>query len=382
VYQAKDRCEFKRSPVPRWDLLDTKSMAALPVQASRGCPFHCDFCLVPELFGGRMRYRDIDDLMREIESLPLKTLFFVDDNLTADKQYARELMKRLKPLGLNWFCMASLELARFPDLLRDMAEAGCMHVLVGLESVNPASITETHKVQNNVEKYTAAVEAFHRAGIEVNASFVVGFDNDTLEDYGRIHRFMGDAGLWYANLNILDAIPGTRLHARVVREGRWYGRTADLSGGMFPVMHYNRVSQTELLDRHFDAHEEIYSYEDLGRRAVKLFETGCFATERPNRDMSAFAKVVISVKLVFMYLFSADRHKRSLFLSMFRLMREKKAAPGRVVFFLLTVEGMRRQMALLRGRLPEWRRTIAAVDKGPWEKMNGPANEAADPAAS
>ncbi|HMD67484.1 MAG TPA: cobalamin-dependent protein, partial [Chitinivibrionales bacterium] len=117
VYQSAAPAGYKHSPVPRWDLIDTEKIAALSVQVSRGCPFCCDFCLVSQLFGRTMRYRDIDDIMAEIQSLPKKTLFFVDDNLTANKEFARALMKRLAPLGVLWIAQVSIEIADFPDLL-------------------------------------------------------------------------------------------------------------------------------------------------------------------------------------------------------------------------------------------------------------------------
>jgi len=366
TYEAPAPCEFKRSPMPRWDLIDTAKMAALPVQVSRGCPFRCEFCLVPEMFGRTMRYREIDDVIREIESLPLKTLFFVDDNITADKAYAAELMKRLQPLGVQWFCMASLELSEHPELLRAMAAAGCLHVLVGLESVNPESLRETQKRQNKVESYRAAIRRFHEAGIEVNASFVVGFDHDTLDSYEAIHQFVEENDLWYSNLNILDVIPGTRLFQRIVAEGRWYGRPSDFSGGMFPVMHYMNVGQLELFDRNLKEIERLFSFEDIAERAVRHFSTGWFAKETPNRDITPLKKLYLSFKLLFIYVLTTDRAKRRLFVRLFALLRKKSAAPGRLVFFLFTVEGAHRQLALLKAQAPRWRETIRGFDKGPW----------------
>ncbi len=282
-------------------------------------------------------------------------------------------MRRLKPLGILWFCMASLELAEHPDLLKEMAEAGCLHVLIGFESVNAESLREAQKRQNRVERFGQAIEKFHQAGIEVNASFVVGFDHDTLEQYDSIHRFLVENDLWYANLNVLDVIPGTQLHRRVLAEGRWYGRPSDFSGGMFPVMHYAKVGQFELFDANMAAIEHYYSFEDLEERAVRHFGNGNFAHENPNPEIGLLGKVWLSLKLAAIYLLSGNPVKRRLFLRLFRLMREKKVAPGKLVFFLFTVEGVHRQLALLKQRFPEWRATIRSFDKGPWTGPLGPA---------
>jgi hypothetical protein len=179
--------------------------------------------------------------------------------------------------------------------------------------------------------------------------------------------------LWYANLNILDVIPGTRLHQRILAEGRWYGRPSDFSGGMFPVMHYMNVGQLELFDRSLVALERMFSFADIEERAVRHFATGWYARDTPNRDISPIKKIHLSFKLLFIYLFTTNRAKRRLFLRLFALLRKKIAAPGRLVFFLFTVEGANRQLRILKERVPQWREAIRGFDKGPWRDMPRPA---------
>ncbi len=366
-YRADGFVPFKKAPRPRWDLVPTHTMSAIPVQVSRGCPFHCEFCLVSELFGHKMRYREIDDVIAEVAALPLKTVFFIDDNLTANKEYAREFMRRLKPLKIQWFCMASIEIARFPDLLRDMADCGCMHILVGFESLNPESLVETEKKQNNAERYSEAIARIHAAGINVNASMIVGFDNDTAAEYDRLHAFLHETNLWYPNINILDVIPGSRLFDRIVKEGRWYGRPSKFSGGMFPVMHYMQFSQIELFDRNWEFLLKIFSWEDLHPRIIRLFGSGTFGGSYPNRDVPVWKKFTMTFKLIWIYLVRSELAKRRLFLDLFTLIRQKKVDVEKVVFFLLTVEGFHRQMKELGKMRDEWRAEIIGNDKGPWE---------------
>ncbi len=362
VYRSPAPPAYERSPVPRWDLIDTEKIAALSVQVSRGCPFCCDFCLVSQLFGRTMRYRDIDDIMAEIQSLPKKTLFFVDDNLTANKEFARALMKRLAPLGVLWIAQVSIEIADFPDLLADMAAAGCMHVLVGLESVNEASLGEAHKRQNNIERYAEAIRTIHRAGIQVNVSMIVGFDNDTLAEFARIREFLHAADVWYVNLNILDAIRGTALFRRIVSEGRWCNRENRLTGGMFPTFRYKNMSQTELFGAYFETLRAVYSWDDLLPRIARLFATGWFTRPERNRDIRVRDKLRMTLGIIRRFLVDAEPAKRRIFLELFRLIRTRKVAPEKVVFFLLTVEGIHRLYADIEPMLPQWRATIAARD--------------------
>jgi|WetSurMetagenome_2_1015567.scaffolds.fasta_scaffold00046_50 radical SAM superfamily enzyme YgiQ (UPF0313 family) len=365
VYRSSSPAAYASSPIPRWDLIDVESLAALPVQVSRGCPFRCDFCLVSRMFGQTMRYRSVDDVIAEIKSLPKKTLFFVDDNLTANKAFARELMKRLQPLGVLWIAQVSIEIADFPDLLADMAAAGCMHVLVGLESVNEASLGEAHKRQNNIARYSKAVRTIHRAGIHVNASMIVGFDNDTVSEFDKIREFLHAADLWYVNLNILDAIPGTVLHGRVVAEGRWSDRKNKFTGGMFPTIRYKNMSQVELFDALLRTLRTVYSWDDVLPRIERLYSTGWFTRPERNRDIKAVDKVRLTFGIVRRFLIEAEPSKRKVFLTLFRLVRKRKVAPEKIVFFLLTLEGIHRLFAEIESKIPVWRETIAAQDGPP-----------------
>jgi radical SAM superfamily enzyme YgiQ (UPF0313 family) len=362
TYRAEGMAPYRTSPRPRWDLIDAGALAAIPVQVSRGCPFSCEFCLVSELFGTAMRYRDIDDVVAEIESLPKKTVFFVDDNLTANKEYARKLMKRLAPLGIVWISQASIEIGDFPDLLSEMAAAGCMHLLIGFESVNQASLGEAHKRQNTIEKYAGTIANIHRAGIHICASMIVGFDNDTLDEFDRIRGFMHAAGLWYINLNILDVIPGTKLHRRIVSEDRWINRSNRYTGGMFPTIRYKRMAQVELFDTYMKTMQRLYSWEDLHDRIIGLYSSGTFNRPERNPDIPLMDKIVMTFKIIWMFLVAAAPAKRRVFLALFGLIRQRRVVPEKVVFFLLTAEGMNNLTRELTRSVPEWRRQFAAMD--------------------
>ena len=362
TYRADSMTPYHTSPRPRWDLIDASLLAAIPVQVSRGCPFQCEFCLVSELFGTAMRYRDIDDVVAEIESLPKKTVFFVDDNLTANKEYAARLMTRLTPLGIVWMSQASIEIGDFPDLLARMAAAGCMHLLIGFESVNEASLSEAHKRQNSVEKYAGTITRIHQAGVHVCASMIVGFDNDTLDEFDKIHDFLHATGLWYINLNILDVIPGTKLHRRIVDEGRWVNRPNRFTGGMFPTIRYKRMSQTELFGRFMESMQRLYSWEDLHDRIIRLYSSGTFNRPERNPDIPLSYKIIMTFKMIWKFLITAAPAKRRVFLALFRLIRQRRVTPEKVVFFLLTAEGMNRLTRELLRSVPEWREKFAAMD--------------------
>ncbi len=221
VYESTTYAEYRSQKPPRWDLVNMKRIFQVAIQVSRGCPFNCDFCLVSRIFGRKMRYRGIDNVVDEIRSAPSKYFFFVDDNLTINKRYAKELMKAIKPLGISWGCMCSLDVATDDELLQLMAEAGCFNILVGFESLNPESLDETRKHHNRGGSiYTEAITKIHAAGIHINASFVVGFDHDTEDEFERIFNFTLEHNLPNVNLHLLNAPPGTETHKKLRAEGR------------------------------------------------------------------------------------------------------------------------------------------------------------------
>jgi len=364
-YKADAPPPYKTSPMPRWDLVDTRKVMALPVQVSRGCPYRCDFCLVRNMFGPHQRYRDVDDVVREIRSLPKKQLSFIDDNLTGNKAYAKELMARLKPLKVWWMCQASIEAAYDDELLRDMAEAGCTSILFGIESLNPKALAEIGKKHNDVSRYEEAIRRVHAAGIMVVGAFVVGFDADTAEVFDQVHEFIVRNNLTYVMFNVLTAFPGTDLHERMRRTGRLSLLEPEMCNGIYPTMRYMHLSQVELYERYFATLERIFDYEGVRRRALPVLGNGAFrrfnAGEVGLRD-----KLVSVVHLLRTYLFSRDPARRRLFLSLVRLGASGRTSMGVVVEFLLFIASFHGYLDYTRAHREEILAKIRAVDKGPW----------------
>lgn len=372
VYQAEDYCPFKQSPVPRWDLLKPDHFFQVGVQVSRGCPFNCEFCLVHELFGRKMRYRDLDNVVEELKALPVRKVFFIDDNLTVNRKYAHELMRALKPLRIAWSCMASIDIAKDDELLTAMAEAGCFNILIGFESLNPESLSETNKKHNkSAVIYEEAVRKIHAKGIHITASFAVGFDHDTPEEFDKIVDFTTKTGLSYINLNILGAPPGSALYDRLNREGRWYGISPDYRSGLFPCMHYQRMSQIELFDAYFRAIEKIYSYEVLAAKVRVLFGEGHFTDPYYDRSEDAAFKRRSTLILISRFALSRNRHKRRLFFSLLGLILRKKVAIDKAASYLLSMMSYHVHIGHMKEHLDEYRAIVRQHDRGAWEKMAG-----------
>jgi uncharacterized radical SAM superfamily protein len=367
TYTAPSRPAFTASPVPRWDLVATGKVMALGVQVSRGCPYKCDFCLVRNLFGERQRYRDVDNVIDEIKSLPKKQITFVDDNLTANKPYARELMKRLRPLKVSWMCQASLDVAADEQLLRDMADAGCTSILIGFESVNPSCLQETHKFHNRISRYEDAVNRIHRVGIHVVGSFIVGFEADDLDAFDRVFEFTERNNISYIMLNVLTAYPGTDLYARMSEAGRTTDIDPDLLNGIFPTMQYRTMSQVGLFHKYFETLEKMFDFRQVRRKIIPVLSTGAF-TKFNEGEIGSREKFLSVVHLLKKCVLTRDKGARQLFYALFGLVVRGKTPPGVAVEFLLFVLSFHGYLEYTKVHRDEILEKIKALDKGPFIK--------------
>lgn len=336
VYVTNEFIAYKTQKLPRWDLIKTRKIFQVAIQTSRGCPFNCDFCLVSKMFGRKMRYREIQNVVEEILAAPSKYIFFVDDNLTINKKYAKELMLAIKPLGISWGCMSSIDVASDDELLRLMAEAGCFNILIGFESLNPASLDETNKLHNKAATiYEPAIRKIHSYGIHINASFVVGFDNDTLQEFDNIFDFSMRTYMPSVNLHLLAAPPGTEIHRKYKMEGRLADCKPEFGSGHFPTLHYMNMSQIELFDHYMETITRLYSFETARIKAEKLFSDGTFT--RKGGDISIALKARLSWIIFKEFVMTTDPERRKLFRFIFNLIRKKKIAIDKGFSYLLSM---------------------------------------------
>ena len=366
VYESQTYTGYKSQKPPRWDLVDMKRIFQVAIQVSRGCPFNCDFCLVSKNFGRKMRYRNIDNVVEEIKAAPSRYFFFVDDNLTINKKYAKELMKAIIPLKISWGCMCSLDVATDDELLQLMAEAGCFNILVGFESLNPDSLDESNKHHNRGGKiYEKAINKIHAAGIHINASFVVGFDNDTLEEFDRIFEFTLKYNLANVNLHLLNAPPGTETHRKFSEEGRLVSCDPELGVGHFPTLHYMNMSQISLFDKYMETIARLYSFDTIHRKGEALLGNGAFI--RPGGEISAFLKARLSWITFKEFVLTRDQDRKKLFFFIMKLIRTKQIAIDKGLGFLLSMLGYYRHIQVHKRNMAEYRKIVMEQDKGPWK---------------
>jgi radical SAM superfamily enzyme YgiQ (UPF0313 family) len=227
--ELKASYDLAASPVPRYDLLAMGDYNRVTVQTSRGCPHDCEVCAGSKLFGPGFRQKPVDLVVKELERIkemwPKPFIEFADDNTFVDKGWAKDFLTAIIPLDIKWFTETDISVAEDEELLQLMYRSGCYQLLVGLESTSKASLDgiDTHgwKLKRR-DGYMEAIRRIQRNGVTVNGCFVVGLDGDTPAIFEEIRQFIEESGLLEAQVTVLTPYPGTRLRARLEREGRLF----------------------------------------------------------------------------------------------------------------------------------------------------------------
>ena len=256
IYSSKQCADITKTPLPLWKLLNMKKYATMNIQYSRGCPFNCEFCNITTLYGRKIRTKDKDQLIRELESLYShrwrNAVFFVDDNFIGNK---KKLKKYILPAVAGWMekkkhpfssiTQASIELADDEELMQLMVKAGFDTVFVGIETPNEESLSECTKHQNKNRDLISCVKKIQQSGLQVQGGFIVGFDNDPLSIFEGQIRFIQNSGIVTAMVGLLNALKGTRLHLRLEKENRLLkdvtGDNTDCSINFIPKMNYETL---------------------------------------------------------------------------------------------------------------------------------------------
>jgi radical SAM superfamily enzyme YgiQ (UPF0313 family) len=222
VYHGSYRRPYRDDPPPRRDLLRHKHfLTTTSLIATRGCHNRCGFCYLATE-GLHMPYftRDVEQIVEEFRADGQPYGVFVDNNLGSRPDYLRQLCRALRPLEKIWSAAVTIDVTDDPELIREMALAGCTGVFVGFESLQNENITAAHKKSPRTEDYGRRVEILHRYGIQVNGSFVLGFDHDRPDVFAKTSQWIEENRLECATFHILTPYPGTPLFAEMEAEGR------------------------------------------------------------------------------------------------------------------------------------------------------------------
>lgn len=264
--QASD-LDLADRPFARRDLLPSHRYLTNNVfEATRGCIHNCDFCVVPTAWGRKPFLKPIEQVIADIRQHGARKLIFVDLNLIADREYALRLFTALIPLRLQWYGLATVLLADDLELLEVAARSGCKGLLMGLESISPQNLRQSHKGFNSPEKFARVVERLHEHGIALQGCFVFGLDHDEPEVFLKTAEFAVEAHIDLPRFAIVTPFPNTALYKRLAAEGRILTRNWELYDGQHVVFRPAKLSVEELQYGTEAAWKYCYSFRSIARR--------------------------------------------------------------------------------------------------------------------
>jgi radical SAM superfamily enzyme YgiQ (UPF0313 family) len=264
IYRPDGQVEIA---APRRDLLDKHDYLVWnAVQVSRGCPHKCRFCTTNAMYGGRYAFRPVEAVCDEISDLGAKRVIFADDNVAGNLRWARDLFRALRKLHVGWCGQATVTVARDPELLALMKQSGCMGLIVGLESPNPESLAMGGKTYCDPKEYLPLIGRLREARIGTWASFLLGFDCDTVESLAETVKFARRARLGVSCYPILTPYPGTPLFDDYDREGRILTRDWAKYNGATAVFQPKRMTPRQLANCQMAAFREFYSWPSMWER--------------------------------------------------------------------------------------------------------------------
>ena len=282
---------FRSDPPPRRDLLPRRSfLTTSSLLATRGCHNRCDFCYLATN-GLQMPYqmRDVEQIVEEFQAEDQPYGVFVDNNLGSHPDYLSRLCRALRPLQKIWSAAVTIDVTDDPALVREMALAGCTGVFIGFESLHDDNIRASHKKSPRTDDYARRVELLHRHGIQVNGSFVVGFDHDHPDVFEKTVAWIEANRLECATFHILTPYPGTPLFAQLEAEGRLLHKDWTLYDTGHVVFRPRHMAPEELAQGYGWCYRRLFSHQSIWRRrpadagAVPAYLAMSYLYKRSNR---------------------------------------------------------------------------------------------------
>lgn len=281
VFRATEKPDVTQTPIPRFDLLDLSAYMAITVQFSRGCPFQCEFCDIINLYGRKPRTKTPEQMLAELEVLYQmgwhRYVFIVDDNFIGNTRNAKLFLRALIPwmeahdYPFILLTEASLNLAEDEELLDLMVQAGFTMVFMGIETPDTESLVGIHKLQNTRQSLQAACDTVTRAGLQIMAGFIMGFDHERPGAGQRIQSFIEETGIPQCQFSMLQALQNTALWTRLQQEGRL------LAGSLHTfhqgeIMNFQPTRPVEEITREYIAtFEQLYEPMPYLRRTFQHF---------------------------------------------------------------------------------------------------------------
>lgn len=268
-YESRQRTLIGAPPVRRDLIKRARYLVPNSIVVSRGCPHVCDFCYKEAFFkGGRSFYTQaVDDALAEIERLPGRHLYFLDDHLFGNQKFAAELFEGMRGMGRVWQAAGTVQSILAPGLLKRARDAGLRSLFVGFETLDAGNLRQAAKYQNLKQDYDQAIRTLRDLGVMVNGSFVFGMDEDDRSVFGRTVEWAVSQGIETATFHVMTPYPDTALFKRIEAEGRLLHRRWNLYDTRHAVYQPRHLTPEQLEDGYWWAYRQFYTWPNILRGA-------------------------------------------------------------------------------------------------------------------
>lgn len=265
IYHSSIRTLARIPPIRRDLIKRNRYLVPNSIVVTRGCPHHCDFCYKDAFFqGGKGFYTQlVDDALAEIERLPGRHLYFLDDHLLGNAKFATRLFDGMKGMNRVFQAAATVDSVLRGDLIEKAARAGLRSLFVGFETFSPENLKQGNKKQNLEKDYVQAVNRLHSLGIMINGSFVFGLDDDDPDVFKRTVDWGVNNAITTATFHILTPYPGTRLYKTMEQQGRILTKNWDLYDTRHVVYQTKGLTAAGLKEGYDRAYQSFYSWPNI-----------------------------------------------------------------------------------------------------------------------
>ncbi len=277
VYRQDTPIDFSSIPFTRRRQMTKGFSLAMPIEATRGCPQGCNFCAISNASGYRTFHtKPVEKVIQEIRSIPQRYLLFNDASLTINTEYTKRLFRHMKEIHKKFYCYGNANvLLKDEELLQLAHDAGCLSWSIGFDSMSQESINSIGKRSNVVDDYKAVVKKIHGCGMNVDGSFMFGFDTDTSDIFRSTLDFVHSSNIDSAAFHILTPFPGTPLFTMLEKERRIVTRDWSKYDCQHVVFTPNHMTAEELEDGVKDLYKAYYRSENvlrtIGSNVIKGF---------------------------------------------------------------------------------------------------------------
>jgi len=251
-FETKERLGLTDFPLPAYHLISLGRYLIGSMQFSSGCPYRCEFCDIPALYGRVPRLKTPEQIIAELDSILAQPsrpvcVYFVDDNFIGNRKAAREILphlidwQRKHGYPLQFACEATLNIAKQTEILSMMREAHFITIFVGIETPDVDALKAMRKEQNAAQPMMEAISTINSYGMEVTSGIILGLDSDSADSESRLKTFIDVSQIPILTINLLQALPRTPLWDRLQRDGRLIADDRGLESNVRFLRPYDEV---------------------------------------------------------------------------------------------------------------------------------------------